>query len=351
MILLEVNGKNYRTVWMEGNKVKIINQTVLPHRFEIIELDDFQKVAEAISSMNVRGAGAIGAAAGFAVALAAISAPADEFKQYVENAANIIKATRPTAVDLEYAVEKVKQAALKKGKDAAVKEAQQIADRNVEAGKKIGQEGERLLKDGAKVLTHCNAGWLAFVDWGTALAPIYAAKRTGKKVFVYVDETRPRNQGARLTAWELLQEEIPFAVIADNAAGYFMQKGEIDICIVGADRIAANGDVANKIGTYEKAVLAKENKIPFYVAAPLSTFDLKLKEGKEIPIEERREEEVLNMWGLADDGKIGKVRIAPEGSKAKNPAFDLMPAKYVTGIITEKGIVKAEGKEIGKLFT
>ncbi|MFH1587967.1 MAG: S-methyl-5-thioribose-1-phosphate isomerase [Candidatus Diapherotrites archaeon] len=341
---MQVNGKNYRTVWWENNKLKMINQIPLPHKFEIIEFTDYKKVAEAIKEMNVRGAGAIGAAAGYAMALAAVN------EIDLQKAEEEIKATRPTAIDLGHAVEKVLKAAREKGKEGAVEEAQKIANENLEAGKKIGKYGEKLLMDGMKVLTHCNAGWLAFVDWGTALSPIYAAKRKKKKIFVFVDETRPRLQGARLTAWELMNEKIEFKIIAYNAAGYYMQKKEINLCVVGADRIASNGDIANKIGTYEKAVLAKENRIPFYVAAPLSTFDLKVKNGKEIPIEERNENEVLFMQGLNEKNEIEKIRIAPKGSKAGNPAFDITPAKFITGIITEKGIINANEKEIRKLF-
>jgi methylthioribose-1-phosphate isomerase len=213
----------------------------------------------------------------------------------------------------------------------------------VEAGRMIGEAGAPLLKDGARVLTHCNAGWLAFTDWGTALSPIYKAKRDGKRVFVWVDETRPRLQGARLTAWELAGEGIEFRIIADNAAGYFMRKGEVDLVIVGSDRIAANGDVANKIGTYEKAVLARENDIPFYVAAPTSTIDFGCPHGDSIPIEERGEDEVLRVNGPDEAGVTRSVRISSPDACARNPAFDVTPARLVTGIITEKGVVKPDG--------
>ena len=214
---------------------------------------------------------------------------------------------------------------------------------------KIGEHGNFLIKNNFKILTHCNAGWLAFVDWGSALSPIYFAHRAGKNVFVYVNETRPRNQGSTLTAWELGQEKVPHAVIADNASGYYMKKGEIDIVITGADRIVANGDVANKIGTYEKAVLAMENNIPFYVAAPTTTFDLETENGDKIPIEERDSDEVSYVTGY-NDNKLVKVRITPQESQAKNPAFDVTPAKYITGIITEKGIIKANKVEIINLI-
>ena len=329
---MKVNGKDYRTIWMENGVVKMINQPLLADRFEIYSSEDYKKTAKAIKDMVVRGAGAIGAAAGYAMAQAFLSG------DNVKKASEYIKNTRPTAQNLFYAVDKVLKA---KDKKEAVKIAEEIADEDSEASRKIGEYGEKLIKDGARILTHCNAGWLAFVDWGTALSPIYAAARKGKKVFVFVDETRPRLQGAKLTAWELSNENIPHAVIADNAAGYYMKKGEVDLVITGADRIAANGDVANKIGTYEKAVLAKENNIPFYVAAPTSTFDLKCENGDKIPIEERDEKEVLEIKG---------TRVANPSSHAKNPAFDVTPARYISGIITEKGIVKANKEDILRLI-
>ncbi len=326
-----IDGKNYRTVWIENGIVKLINQPILPDKFEIYSCKDYKETAKAIKTMIVRGAGAIGATAAYGIAQAFLAG------ENPKKAAEVIKSTRPTAQNLFYAVNKVLKA---KDKEEALKIAEEIADEDANACRKIGEYGEPLIKDNSKILTHCNAGWLAFVDWGSALSPIYAAKRKGKKVFVFVDETRPRLQGARLTAWELGKENIPHAVIADNAAGYYMKKGEIDLVITGADRIAANGDVANKIGTYEKAVLAKENNIPFYVAAPLSTFDLNCESGDKIPIEERDEKEVLEVKG---------IRLTPKESKAKNPAFDVTPAKYITGIITEKGIIKANKEEISKL--
>jgi S-methyl-5-thioribose-1-phosphate isomerase len=225
-------------------------------------------------------------------------------------------------------------------KSVAVKTAQAVSDGYAKAGEAIGKAGNRLLKDGCRVLTHCNAGWLALLDWGSALAPVYFATREKKKIFVYVDETRPRLQGARLTSWELLNEGVEHAIIPDNAAGHFMRMKRVDIVITGADRIARNGDSANKIGTYEKAVLAKENNIPFYIAAPLSTFDLKCKSGDDIVIEERPEEEVLFAEGTLDSGDAGRVRLAPAKARALNPAFDVTPAKYITGIITPRGVIK-----------
>jgi translation initiation factor eIF-2B subunit alpha/methylthioribose-1-phosphate isomerase len=330
-----VNGKSYRSVWFEKNKIKLINQLLLPQKFEITSLYKVSEVASAIKGMMVRGAPAIGATAAYGMALAVIN------NEPIESASSLLRNTRPTAKDLFHGIEYVIKTIENEGKkkDIALKSAEEYAQKSVEECKKIGEVGEKLLKDGFNVLTHCNAGWLACVDWGTALSPIYFAHRKGKKIFVFVDETRPRLQGAKLTSWELLNEGVEHAIIADNAAGYYMKKGEIDIVIVGADRIAMNGDFANKIGTYEKAVLAKENGIPFYVAAPSSTFDVSCESGKDIIIEERDENEVHYI-----DGK----RITPHLAKAKNPAFDVTPAKYVTGFITQKGIIKP--KEVRKFF-
>lgn len=347
---------DYRTVWMSGSSVFMINQLKIPHVFEIVELKDYNETARAISTMVVRGAGAIGATAGYALAQAALLAPENRFNEYVLEAERAINATRPTAYDLFYATKGVSSAVMSSdgvgdARKNAVLEAQKIADENAKACEMIGVQGEKLIKDGMRILTHCNAGWLAFVDWGSALAPIYAAKRAGKNVFVFADETRPRCQGAALTAWELCHEGVDHAVIADNASGHYMKCGEVDIVIVGADRIAANGDVANKIGTYEKAVLAHENGVPFYVAAPTSTIDMGCRSGEGIPIEERSEDEVLSVTGWSGElRRMSSVRVAPKESHAKNPAFDVTSAKYIAGIITEKGIVKANRDAIRKLF-
>jgi len=357
-IRVNISGvfRDYRTLWMKGSSVFMIDQPKIPHKFEVVEFKCYRDTACAISDMVVRGAGAIGAAGGYALAQAALEAPDDGFLESVRGAEQVINGTRPTAQDLFYATRRVMESICGVGdangaREAAVDEAQKIADENAHAGEMIGEYGEKLIKDKMRVLTHCNAGWLAFVDWGSAIAPIYAAKRCGRDVFVYVDETRPRCQGARLTAWELCQEGIRHAVIADNASGYYMRRGDVDIVIVGADRVACNGDVANKIGTYEKAVLAHENGVPFYVAAPRSTFDLFCKSGDDIPIEERAEDEVLSMFGWSLElSRMVAVRVAPEGSRALNPAFDVTPAKYISGIITDAGIVKADKKAIGKLF-
>lgn len=312
--------EDLRAIWMDGGIVTVIDQKELPRKFKTVGIRTCSEMAKAISDMTVRGAPTIGAAAAYGMALAW---KADED---LDRAAKAIKATRPTAHDLFYAVDLM----LSKRDSDLVKAAGAYADGIVSKCKSIGQHGSSLIKDGRKVLTHCNAGALATVDFGTALAPMRVAHRAGRKFFVYVDETRPRLQGAKLTAWELLNEGIDHAIIADNAAGHYMSRGEVDLVIVGADRIASNGDFANKIGTYEKAVLAKENKVPLYVAAPVSTFDFSLESGSSITIEERSQDEVLLVNGR---------RIAPEGSKALNPAFDITPARYVAGFITEKGIV------------
>lgn len=321
---MKVRGKNYRAVWMEGRNVIVVNQPLLPHRFGLLRLRNYRETANAIRTMIVRGAGTIGAAAAYGLAQAALEG-AD-----IKTAYRTLLETRPTAADLKHALDMVRAHL-----DDPVAEAERIADEYAERGKRIGEVGLPLIKSGSRVLTHCNAGWLALVDWGSAPAPIYLAHRKGRKVFVWVDETRPRNQGSNLTSWEFLQEGVPHKIITDNAGGLFMRRGEVDLCIVGADRIAANGDVANKIGTYQKAVLAKENGIPFYVAAPSSTIDWKCRSGESIPIEERNEDEVHYIY----EG-TRRIRVSPKGARAANPAFDVTPARYITGIITEQGIFK-----------
>lgn len=313
--------EDLRAIWMDGDSVTVIDQRALPQKFKTIGIKTYAEMAEAISNMTVRGAPTIGAAAAYGMALAWKAG--DD----LDKAAKTIKATRPTAHDLFYAVDLM----LSKRKDDLVKAAEAYADSIVTMCKSIGEHGSTLIKDGSRVLTHCNAGALATVDFGTALAPMRVAHRSGRKFFVYVDETRPRLQGAKLTAWELLNEGIDHAIIADNAAGHYMSRGQVDLVVVGADRIASNGDFANKIGTYEKAVLAKESGVPFYVAAPVSTFDFSLASGSGIVIEERSQDEVL---------LVGGRRISPEGSRALNPAFDVTPARYVTGFITEKGVFR-----------
>ena len=341
----------FRTVWLEGSLVRMINQPLLPHNFAIYSSPDHKRTAEAIRTMIVRGAPAIGATGAFGVAQAALEfrgSDIGKFREYVDAAAKTLSSTRPTAYDLFHGIRKVldgmKDAkSVEDAKKCAVNGANQYAEWSANNCRLIGEHGQKLIKNGHGVLTHCNAGALACVDFGTALAPIRFANDNGKKLHVFVDETRPRLQGAMLTAWELSMEGIPHSLIADNAAGFYMQRGEINMAIVGADRVAANGDIANKIGTYEKAVVAKENGVPFYVAAPSSSIDFRCKSGAAIPIEERPEDEVLYVSGLSMGlfgSSIQKVRIAPKDTRAKNPAFDVTPAKYITGIMTEHGVFR-----------
>lgn len=337
---MKVKNSNYRTVWIEGNTVKLIEQNLLPFEFKIHDCKSYKDTCIAIKTMIVRGAGAIGATAGFAMAQAIAEAMGD--RSFMKKAKEQIENTRPTAQNLFYATNRVYNKALNSNNAAGVAllEAQAIADEDAENCRKIGDFGNTLIKEGMNIETHCNAGWLAFVDYGSALSPIYAAHKAGKKVFVYADETRPRSQGARLTAWELKNEGVPHAIIPDNAGAFYMSQGKVDMIIVGSDRIAANGDVANKIGTFEKAIVAKEFGIPFYVAAPSSTIDKACKTGVQIPIEHRSELEVTHQTGPDSKGIMHTIQVSSPDSPAENPAFDVTPAKYITGIITEKGIFK-----------
>lgn len=331
-----------RTVYWDydQNNIKMIDQRLLPAQFELATFDDYREAARAITDMYVRGAPAIGATAAFALALAAQQSNATTAAALLtdlEEAAAVLNAARPTAVNLSWAVARQlsrARQAQSQGADAIrqvlLTNAQQIADADVELNRRMGYHGAELVDDGATILHHCNTGALATVDWGTALGVIFAAHEQGKKIHVLVDETRPRLQGALLTAWELEQRGISYDVIADNAAGHFMRTGQVDIVLVGSDRTAGNGDVANKIGTYKLAVVARENGVPFYPVVPTSTVDLSLASGDEIPIEERPADEVLSVAGQ---------RIAPQGATARNPAFDVTPHRYVTGIVTEVGIV------------
>lgn len=316
---MKVNGRDYRSLWQDGNVVRFIDQRKLPFSFEIFTARTVEDIAFAIKEMVVRGAPAIGAAAAYGMALG---------EKDPEHAAGMLRSTRPTAYDLFYAVEYMIQA-ITHAEDV-FNAASTYVDHIITQCKNIGDHGDTLIKDNMTVLTHCNAGALATVDYGTALAPLRIAHEKKKEIFVYADETRPRLQGL-LTAWELTQEGISHALIPDNAAGYFMKNKEVDMVIVGADRIAVNGDFANKIGTYEKAVCAKENNIPFYVAAPQSTFDPHIQNGSQVVIEERRRQEVTEIQGNT---------IMPAWVSVKNPAFDITPHNYVTGFITEKGIYK-----------
>jgi methylthioribose-1-phosphate isomerase len=344
-----VNGKEYRTVWMEGGTVYMIDQNELPFEFRIIQTHQYLETCHAIRNMTVRGAGAIGAAAAFAMAQAILQAPKTGQNEYIAQARYEIEATRPTARNLFYATERVFNAGNGSAEQAVI-EAQDIADEDARDSRLIGKFGNELIKDNDNICTHCNAGWLAFVDYGTALSPIYQAHRSNKSVFVYVDETRPRGQGAKLTAWELYQAGIPHLIIPDNATASLMSEGKINIMIVGADRIAANGDVANKIGTLEKAIIAKYYGVPFYVAAPTSTMDLSCESGIDIIIEERDENEVLYQKGIDREGKLTEVLVCSPGSHALNPAFDVTPAHLITGIITEKGIIQPDESNINSLF-
>ena len=341
---MRVNGIAYRSVWIEDGVVKMIDQRRLPFRFDILSLTTPQETAEAIRSMAVRGAGAIGVAAGYAMAQAALAAPAATFDATIAQAAELIRATRPTARDLFYAVDNVlaamrSTAGVEAKRASALATAQRLSDENAEAGHRIGEVGQALFGSSTTVMTHCNAGWLAFADWGSALAPVYEAHRRGKTVHVYAMETRPRGQGAKLTMWELSQEGVPCTLLPDTAAASAMRRGGIDLIIVGADRVAANADVANKIGTYGLAVLARAHTIPFYVAAPTSTIDHACPSGRDIPIEERAEDEVLGATGVDADGRLTQVRTTPDGIHARNWAFDVTPAEYLAGILTERGMI------------
>ncbi len=329
-----------RTIEMNDGVVKMIDQRKLPRQFEMVECRDYRAVAHAIKDMTIRGAPAIGAAAAFGLALAARESHAatrDDLLRDLDAAASVLRATRPTAVNLGWALDRMLKAARGANLDAnglrdfVVAEAQNIAEEDVAINRAMAKNGASLINDGDTVLTHCNAGALATVDVGTALGCVIEAHRQGKKVHVLVDETRPRLQGARLTAWELTQAGVPMTLIADNASGYYMRAGKIQKCFVGSDRVAANGDMANKIGTYKTAVVARENGIPFYAVMPTSTIDMTLPNGDVIPIEERDAREVTHIEG---------VPIAPDGVRVGNPAFDVTPNRYVTALVTERGVVR-----------
>ena len=350
-VLVGSKRKAFRTVAFDAarNEVVLIEQRLLPHQFELFRAKDFRQTARAITDMVVRGAGAIGATAayGFAQGLRAFKGKnLAAFEKHTNEVYETLAKARPTAVDPVNAMNTIR-ALLAGGKtiaerqQIALRAAEAFADEDVHHCEAIGQHGAGLIKEGMRALTHCNAGWLAFVDIGSATAPIYAARDQGKKFHVYCSETRPRSQGATLTAWELAQEGISHQVISDNAAGHLMQRGQVDLVIVGSDRtLGRTGEVANKIGTYTRAVLAHRHKIPFYVAIPLSTIDWNLKSGLDIPIEERSESEVLGAWGVTKKGRREYVRVANPTSGALNPGFDVTPAELITGIITPEGIFK-----------
>ena len=355
---MHINGKAFRTIWFENNIVKIIDQTKLPHKFIIKNLKNIKDTINAIKTMEVRGAPLIGATAAYGLVLAIIERNDQSF---LKKASEDLISSRPTAINLKWAVDRMMEKLSGKNSNdilkIAVREAKNICEEDVTFCKNIGLNGLRIIeeiygkkKDTVNILTHCNAGWLATIDWGTATSPIYHAHQKGIKVHVWVDETRPRNQGANLTSFELNEEGIPNTIIADNTGGILMQQGKVDMCITGTDRTLSSGDVANKIGTYLKALAAYDNKIPFYVALPSSTIDWSLKNFKNIPIEERNSEELSHIEGLDENNKLTKVLIYPKKSKAMNLAFDVTPAKFVTGLITEKGICEASSEGLKKLF-
>jgi methylthioribose-1-phosphate isomerase len=365
---MKVHGKHYRTIWLkEGSEsiVSVIDQRWLPHKFVIEDLKTLQEFIVAINDMHIRGAGLIGATAAYAMYITVLeySNVNGDFDQYILDASKKIKATRPTAVNLQWAVDRQlneisQTTSIEEMKLIAKQTAKNIADEDVDSCRKIGEFGLNLIEEISKkkngepvnILTHCNAGWLAFVDYGTATAPIYAAHKKGIKVHVWVDETRPRNQGAMLTAWELGMEGIPHTIIADNTGGHLMQHQMVDMVIVGSDRTTKCGDVANKIGTYLKALAAKDNDVPFYVALPSSSIDWNISDGIiEIPIETRGEEELKYMSGMID-GNLKKILIAPEQSSALNIGFDVTQARLVTALITERGICTADEAGIKSLF-
>jgi len=367
---MNVDGKHYRTIWLkenESNVVQIIDQRSLPHRFVIEDLTTVGEIARAIKDMHVRGAGLIGATAGYGMYIAALHAPRDSDQAFLDQLVSDgekLKATRPTAVNLEWAVRRQLDASSACDGDFEAKihvaqdMAQTIAHDDSEFCRRIGEHGVAIIEeisqrkngDVVNILTHCNAGWLAFVDYGTATAPVYAAYDRGIKVHVWVDETRPRNQGASLTSWELGQHGVPHTVIVDNVGGHLMQHGMVDLVITGTDRTTYTGDVANKIGTYLKALAAKDNGVPFYVALPSTTFDWEIRDGvKEIPIEERDATEVKYIKGL-HDGELKRVLLTPEDSPAMNYAFDVTPARLVTGLITERGICDASEEGVLELY-
>ncbi len=359
---MKIDGTAYRTIWLneDGWSVEIIDQTKLPHEFVTTRLATMEDAAVAIRTMQVRGAPLIGATAAYGVCLSLREDASDEA---MDAAIDHLAQQRPTAVNLRWALDEMRKAVRNLPREervsAAYERAARLCEEDVETCRMIGLHGLGLIEEIAarkapgeavNVLTHCNAGWIACVDWGTATSPIYQAHDKGIAVHVWVDETRPRNQGASLTAYELGSHGVPHTIIVDNAGGHLMQHGEVDIVIVGTDRVTAAGDVANKIGTYLKALAAKDNDVPFYVALPHSTIDWTIKDGFKIPIEERSSDEVLSMPGRLPDGSVVTVEIAAPGSAAGNPAFDVTPARLVTGLITERGICEASGEGLKKLY-
>ena len=355
---MKIAGKEYKTIWFHKNVVKIIDQTKLPHQFVIKNLKTVKEAINAIKTMEVRGAPLIGATAAYGLVLSIIEKNEQNF---LKKSAQELINSRPTAINLKWAVDRMikKLSGVNSNNilEIAIKEAKEICDEDIKFCENIGLNGLKIIeeiynkkKDTVNILTHCNAGWLATIDWGTATSPIYHAHKKGIPIHVWADETRPRNQGANLTSYELNEEGIRNTIIADNTGGILMQRGQVDMCIVGTDRTLSNGDVCNKVGTYLKALAAKDNDVPFYVALPSSTIDWKIKNSKDIPIEERSSEELSKIDGVDENGKVKKVQIYPNKSKAMNLAFDVTPAKYITGLITEKGICEASEKGLKNLF-
>ena len=356
---MKISGRHYRTIWpTAAGTVRVIDQSRLPFEFAIVELETLEDAAQAIRTMVVRGAPLIGATAAYGVALAMRSNPSDSF---LDQATKMLRSTRPTAHNLAWALARMRGLLADVGANeraaAAMREAALICDEDVEQCRSIGVHGLELIRRLPRtagrrlnILTHCNAGWLACVDWGTALSPIYMAHDAGEPVHVWVDETRPRNQGAALTAFELGAHGVAHTVIADNLGGHLMQRGEVDMVIVGSDRTTATGDVCNKVGTYLKALAARDNGIPFYVALPLSSIDWSLDRGRDIPIEERSAVELTHISGQTATGAIETVRVVPEGSPALNLAFDVTPARLVTALITECGVCPASAAGLRSLY-
>ena len=357
---MKIEGKEYRTIWFDEKDqvVKIIDQTKLPHQFIIKDLKTVKDTINAIKTMEVRGAPLIGATAAYGLVLAIME---NNDQSFIKKSSESLIKSRPTAINLKWAVDRMMKKLTgvnsEKILNIALNEAKDICEEDIKFCENIGLNGLKIIeeiynkkKNTVNILTHCNAGWLATINWGTATSPIYHAHKKGIPVHVWADETRPRNQGANLTSYELNEEGISNTIIADNTGGILMQRGKVDICIVGTDRTLSTGDVANKIGTYLKALAAHDNNVPFYVALPSSTIDWEIKDFKNIPIEERNSEELSQIEGLDENNKVKKIKIYPKKSKAMNIAFDVTPAKYVTGLITEKGICEASTEGLKKLF-
>jgi len=357
---MKIEGKEYRTIWFDEKiqTVKIINQTKLPHQFIIKDLKTVKDAINAIKIMEVRGAPLIGGTAAYGIVLAVME---NNDLNFIKQSSEDLIQSRPTAINLKWAVDRMmkKLSGVNNNEllKVALTEAKEICDEDVKFSENIGLNGLRIIeeiynkkKDTVNILTHCNAGWLATINWGTATSPIYHAHKKGIPIHVWVDETRPRNQGANLTSYELNEEEVPNTIIADNTGGILMQRGEVDMCIVGTDRTLSTGDVCNKIGTYLKALAAQDNNVPFYVALPSSTIDWDIKDFKDIPIEERKSEELTHIEGLDKNNELKKILIYPSKSKTMNLAFDITPARYVTGLITEKGVCEASSDALKKMF-